>query len=84
MVGVVWDGLVAVDGEQVVVQRQLYLAHGALDGSGLELAFPDDDDLPTALLQQGVVALVAFLVAAYLADPELAVGLRNLAAGGVR
>lgn len=83
LVGVVRDGLVAVEGEEVFVEQELHFAHGALYGGGLELAFPDDDDLPSVVAEQGVVALVAFLVAAYLADPELAVGLRNLATGGV-
>ena len=71
-----------VERQQVVVQRQLHLAHGALYLVGLQLALPDDDDLPAARLQLGVVALVALLVAAYFLQPEAAVGLWNLAAGG--
>ena len=64
----------------VLVQQQLHLAHRVVDEGGLQLAFPDNDDLPSVFLQHSVVLLVALLVPPNLLHPELPVRRRNLAA----
>ena len=69
-----------VECEHLLVEQQLDAPHGVLNLGGDKLALPHHDDLPAVLLQQAVVALVALLVALDLRDPELPVGLRNLAA----
>ena len=71
--------MVLVEREEVVIEQLLHLAHGVVDEGGLELALPDDNHLPAVLLQHSVVLLVALLVAAYLPDPELPIGIWNLA-----
>ena len=70
----------AVQRQHVLVQQQLHLAHRVVDEGGLQLAFPDNDDLPSVLLQHSVVLLVALLVPPNFGDPELPVRRRNLAA----
>ena len=72
--------MVLVEGEEVVVQQQLHLAHRVLDDGGFQLALPDDDHMPAVFLQQAVVFLVALAVAPDFLYPEVPVARRNLAA----
>lgn len=72
--------MVAVQRQHVLVQQQLHLAHRVVDEGGLELAFPDNDDLPSVLLQHAVVLLVTLSVPLYLPLPKLTVRAGNFAA----
>ena len=64
----------------MLIQQQLHAQHGLLNALGRQLAFPDDDDLPTIVVQHLIVLLVSLLVSLDLVHPEFTVRLRNLAA----
>ena len=66
--------------QEYLVEREGERCQGALPQGGLQLAFPDDDAVPPHCGEAALHLLVALLVAPYLAHPEVAVGLRNLAA----
>lgn len=67
-----------IERQQLLVEQEFHLAHGAFQTVGLELAFPDDDHLPAVVLEELVVLLVPLLVSGDFVDPELGVGLRYL------
>lgn len=69
-----------VERQHVLFEKQRHLAHGVFNLLCRQLALPDNDDLPSAAVQQIVVLAVPLLVATDFGDPKLAVGTWNLAA----
>ena len=69
--------LVAVQGQEVLVEQQFHTLHGLLDIFGFQLAFPNDDDLPAIFSQQLIVLLISFSVSPNFVDPKLFIGLWN-------
>jgi len=55
-------------------QGQVEFPQGGHPALGRQLAFPDDDDMPSGGLQEGLVAGIALAVAGNLVVPELGIG----------
>lgn len=73
-------GVMLVEREEVVIEQLLHLAHGVVDEGGLELALPDDNHLPSVILQHAVVLLVTLLVPPDLRHPKFPIGAGYFAA----
>lgn len=70
--------LAAMDVEEMLVELQFHFSHRFLEAFRLELAFPNDDNLPAVVLQHLIILLIPFLVSSDFVHPKRLVGLWNL------
>lgn len=62
--------------QEVLIEQQLHFEHRVLNEGGLQLAFPNDDYLPTIFMKNAIVLLIPLTITANLVLPKARIRLR--------